>query len=290
MESRSPRDSSPGPIRRNPAISRRQGIYWLLTIPRVDWEPTLPDGICYVKGQAERGDNTGYEHWQLIAVCTRKQSIHGIKRLFGIIGMHGKLTYNEGASNYVWKEDTYIEGTRFELGQTPFKRNDPKDWEKIWTACTEGKILEIPADVRVLHYSNICRISANYCKPVATERTVFVFCGPPGTGKSRRAWDEAGLDAYPKDPTSKFWDSYQGEEHVVIDEFRGGVDVSDLFRWLDRYPVRVQIKGSACVLRATKIWITSNLHPRHWYPTMDPFTLGALERRINIVEFENSSE
>jgi hypothetical protein len=112
----------------------------------------------------------------------------------------------------------------------------------------------------------------------------MVFWGLTGTGKSMRAWDEAGLMAYPKDPRTKFWCGYGSQEHVVIDEFRGGIDVSHMLRWLDRYPVIVEIKGASVVLRATHIWITSNIHPKAWYPLLDDATYEALERRLTITE------
>jgi len=61
-------------------------------------------------------------------------------------------------------------------------------------------------------------------------RTCWVYWGRTGTGKSRRAWDEAGVDAYPKDPRTKFWCGYFGQANVIIDEFRGGIDVAHLLR------------------------------------------------------------
>lgn len=118
------------------------------------------------------------------------------------------------------------------------------------------------------------------------ERTTFVFWGTTGTGKSRRAWDEAGMEAYGKDPRSKFWDGYGIQKHIVIDEFRGGIDISHLLRWTDRYPCRVEIKGSSVPLVAEKIWITSNIPPTQWYPLLDDQTLAALMRRLTVIEFE----
>lgn len=106
-----------------------------------------------------------------------------------------------------------------------------------------------------------------------------------GTGKSRRAWEEAGLEAYSKDPRSKFWDGYQGEKNVIVDEFRGGIDISHILRWTDRYPVRVEIKGASRPLEAERLWFTSNVDPRMWYPELDQATIDALIRRINIVHF-----
>ena len=122
------------------------------------------------------------------------------------------------------------------------------------------------------------------------ERTCYVFWGPSGLGKSRRAWDEATLEAYSKNPRTKWWDGYRGQPNVVIDEFRGGIDVSYLLRWLDRYPVCVEIKGSQLPLDATTFWITSNLDPRSWYPDLDEDTKQALLRRLTITHFQQFFE
>lgn len=75
---------------------------------------------------------------------------------------------------------------------------------------------------------------------------------------------------------------------MVVDEFRGLVDISALLRWCDRYPVVVEIKGSSRAFCAQKIWFTSNLHPRDWYPTLDQATKDALLRRLTIVHFPNT--
>lgn len=96
---------------------RRQGRYWLLTISKDSWAPYLPDICCYIKGQAETGDQTGYEHWQILAVTKKKSSLHAIKVGFGINDLHGELSYSNAANEYVWKEATRIEGTQFEFGQ-----------------------------------------------------------------------------------------------------------------------------------------------------------------------------
>lgn len=149
----------------------------------------------------------------------------------------------------------------------------------------EGKLNEIDSQVYVCHYNSLKRIAVDNMTAEAMERQVFVFWGKTGTGKSKRAWDEAGVNAYPKDPMSKFWDGYSGQEHVVIDEFRGGISISHILRWLDRYPVLVEVKGSSVVLKAKTIWITSNLQPCKWYPDLDGETLLALLRRLTIINF-----
>jgi hypothetical protein len=178
-----------------------------------------------------------------------------------------------------------VENTRFELGSKPIQRSSAKDWERIRELARAGQLDSIPGDIYVRNYGNLKRIAIDNATAVEQEREVHVFWGKSGTGKSRRAWSEAGLDAYPKDPNTKFWDGYRGHEHVVIDEFRGRIDVSHMLRWLDRYPVLVEVKGSGAVLKAKKVWITSNLDPRHWYPDLDMDTQEALLRRLTITHF-----
>lgn len=245
------------------------------------YTPFKPNGVCFVKGQLEVGEETGYVHWQLLVCFETKVRLSRVTSVFG--NVHAELTRSAAANEYVGKEETRVEGTQFELGTPPFKRNDKRDWDAIWKSAKEGAIEDIPASIRVSSYGAIKRIQKDHLKAAAMERTIWVFWGKSGVGKSRRAWEEAGVDAYPKDPCTKFWDGYQGESNVVIDEFRGQIGISHLLRWCDRYPVTVETKGSAAVFRASRIWITSNLDPRRWYPDLDQETQEALMRRLNVV-------
>lgn len=262
----------------------QQARYWLLTIPFHCFVPYLPPGLCYIRGQLEQGNDTGYLHWQILAITDRKCTLQGIKRLLGA-EVHAEPSRSMAADEYVWKEDTRIDGTQFELGDRPHRRNNKQDWQRIWEYAQNGNFLEIDPQLRIQHYRTFRTIRADYAKPIGVERTCYVFWGTTGTGKSRRAWNEAGMDAYPKDPRTKWWDGYLNQRFVVIDEFRGAIDISHMLRWLDRYPVLVEIKGASIPLLATTIWITSNIPPERWYPESDVETMQALLRRLNITHF-----
>lgn len=266
-------------------MARRQGIFWLLTIPENDYEPVEHEELSWSKGQLEEGEGTGFRHYQCIIAFKRKVSLPAVKRIFGG-SCHAELSRSSAANEYVWKEATRVEGTQFEFGAKPIQRNSKTDWESVWTAAQSGNLEAIPANVRVVSYRTLRAIGSDYSRARPMERQCFVYWGKTGTGKSRRAWDEAGMDAYCKDPRSKFWDGYQVEKNVVIDEFRGGIDISHLLRWLDRYPVRVEIKGSSRPLVAEKIWITSNINVNQWYPECDAETMSALMRRLIVTEFD----
>jgi len=264
-------------------MARRQGIYWLLTIPHHEFCPYLPPGISWIRGQLELGE-TGYLHWQVCLSLCKKGSLSTISATFGT-GIHAEISRSAAAGEYVWKELTRIAVTLFEFGTRPFQRNEPLDWDRIWELAVAGDLGSIPAQIRVQSYRPLRSICSDHSKPLGMERSCQVYWGRTGSGKSRRAWEEAGLDAYSKDPNTKFWCGYSGQTNVVIDEFRGRIDVSHLLRWLDRYPVSVEIKGSSVPLSATSYWITSNLDPRQWFPDLDPETLAALIRRFNITNF-----
>lgn len=262
---------------------RRQGIFWLLTIPFAQWhQPTcLPPQLSWIRGQQEIGES-GYHHWQLIVGFRQKASLRAVKVCFGN-SCHGELANSSAADEYVWKDATRVEGTQFEFGVKTINPSTKTDWDQVWARATAGDLLAIPANIRVVSYRTLRAIASDHDAPQAIVRSAIVYWGPTGTGKSRRAWDEGGLDAYCKDPRSKFWCGYQGERHVIIDEFRGGIDIAHLLRWLDRYPVRVEIKGSSRPLAAEKFWITSNLDPQYWFPDCDLATFEALKRRLEII-------
>lgn len=261
--------------------SRQQARYWIATVPYQSWEPELPDGASWCVGQGEEGES-GYRHWQFVVAFPKKITLTAVRRVLPRTG-HYEPTRSTSAEGYVQKEESRIENTSFEFGEKILNRNCPKDWEKIKQQAISGDLTQIPADVFIRYYGSLRRIAADFGKPDGIEKSIFVFYGPTGTGKSRRAFEEGGNEAYFKCPRSKFWCGYRGQENVIVDEFRGGIDISHILRWCDRYPVRVETKGASEPLRAKSIWFTSNLHPRDWYPDLDPETFRALERRMTII-------
>lgn len=257
--------------------------YYLGTL--FDWiQPTdLPTGVVWLKGQQELCPTTGRLHHQVIVGFAKQQRLAAVKRLVG--NGHWEPSRSSAADEYVHKDATSVPGTRFELGSKAFRRNVTHDWDRIKQLAVCGDLAAIPSDIYIRYYGALCRIASDNAEPVGMVRTCQVYWGATGTGKSLRAWTEAGSGAYGKDPRTKWWCGYKGQDAIVIDEFRGSIDVSHLLRWLDRYPVTVEVKGGSRPLVGSRIWITSNLDPRKWYPEIDEETLSALLRRLNITHF-----
>lgn len=284
-----PNENEPNP---NPSWQkynrRRQGVVWAITIPAHCFLPYLPPMCTWISGQLESGDETGYLHWQLVVAFKTKKSVQGVREVFG--PYHATLTVCSGANAYCEKEKTAIQGTSFELGCRPFQRNSKTDWDAVFEDAKSGDYSRIPAHVRVVNYRTLKLITLDYSKAQPMSRVCFVYWGPTHCGKSHTAEEEAGSDAFPKDPQTKFWDGYQGEENVTINEFRGEIGIAHLLRWTDRYALRLEQKHGGCVAKFRKLWITSNLHPRDWYPQLDTATVDALLRRLTIREFTERYE
>jgi len=213
----------------NSTSTNGQARYWILTIPHEHFTPYLPPGVSYIIGQLElgtandNGQRDGYLHWQLVAGFKKPTRLAAIRKLFG--DFHAEITRSEAAEEYVWKEETRVEGTQFKLGTKALKRNSDVDWDHVRQLAKDGNMEEIPSDIYIRSYTSLKKIASEFSRPQPMERICRVFVGPTGTGKSRRAWQEATFEAYPKSPTSKFWDGYRGQENVVIDEFRGQIEV-----------------------------------------------------------------
>ena len=100
---------------------------------------------------------------------------------------------------------------------------------------------------------------------------VHVRWGEPGTGKSRYVYDKhRPEDIYELNigdgcNKSVWWDGYKGEEVILINDFDGELGWKYLLRLLDRYPFRMQVKGSHCWRLCKYIYITSNDPPERWY-------------------------
>lgn len=184
-----------------------------------DWLSSIHKtlGAVYTNGQLEKGkEGTVHLQYYVSLPKEKKKRLTGMKKVCKHTHW-APVAQDNGASEYCLKQDTRLEGP-WEFGKKPMDRTSAKDWDQIWSQAKAGKVEDIPADVRVRCYSQIKRIEKDH--QVIEERTVEKKCywyyGPPGTGKTRKATSE-NPGAYKK-LANKWWDGYQGQKVVIIDD------------------------------------------------------------------------
>lgn len=191
--------------------------------------------------------------------------------------------------NYCSKDGNFVEVgkrplTKAEQGAAGAATQKEK-WLDIKAKARSGRLDEIDPKIYVLHYRSLLSIAKdNSPMPDDAIGTTGVwYWGESGTGKSRAARSE-NPGAYLK-MCNKWWDGYQGEQVVIIEDFdkNHGVLGYHLKIWADRYAFPAEIKGGKINIRPLKIIVTSNYHPESIWECSN--TLEPILRRFEIKLF-----
>jgi len=135
--------------------------------------------------------------------------------------------------------------------------------EKLDSGATEEELADEDFGSWVRHYRAFREYRLMKTPARNHEVEVIVLQGPTGTGKSKFAMD-AYPDAYWKQ-RSQWWDGYNKQETIVLDEFYGWIPYDLLLRLCDRYPLLLETKGGQVQCVAKRVVITTNSTPGSWY-------------------------
>lgn len=156
-------------------------------------------------------------------------------------------------------------------------------WRQAYIAAQEGRLEDIPFDIRFKHDITIQRLRlkrlSDECpNSIAVLDNEWVW-GPSGTGKSVLAREE-NPNAYFK-MRNKWWDGYEFEEVVILDDVDPRMEdwISAFLKdWADHHRIRVEIKNTSACIRPRRLIVTSQYSIDQCFK--DPETRSALHRRF----------
>lgn len=246
-------------------------------------------GNCRYGIIGEEVGEKGTPHLQFYLQFRSRVSLRQIKRLVGS-RVHAEIARGSADANktYCSKEGKFWEhgvmlskGERSDIADVVDCFREGKTWEEV--------LETYPSQLaRYPKFFDRCAMQFSIKRDWVPE--VYVYWGGTGCGKSRRAFSEA-QDPYVHSG-GVWFDGYSGETDVIFDDFGGSeFKLTYLLKLLDRYPMRVPVKGSFVSWCPRKIWITSNYSPKDWYPNAKDEHVKALFRRITkSIQFRKLNE
>lgn len=255
-----------------------QGKFWCFTSfdLEINYEAWGADYLIY---GIEECPETKKIHHQGYAEWPSNMRINALKKLHGSVHWEKRVGTAEQAIAYCEKDGRWCE-----LGTRPMKKQGARsDIDAVRAMVIAGKgmkdIVEVCSGFQAMRFAEKLLEHREAKRNWKTE--VIWLYGPTGTGKTKRAFEEAGPDAWISGKNLKWWQGYDAHEHVIVDDFRGDFcTFHELLRILDRYPYTVEVKGGSRQLLAKKIWITCPWHPSDVYNKGDE-EVGQLLRRID---------
>ncbi len=253
-------------------------------------------GVKYLVFQRERGDQTQREHVQgYIHFSTQKRRF-AVNNVLHLQKTHLEVSKGTPSDNraYCTDADKRIEGTDyFEHGECPGAQGSRLAVvaESIKTKGLKQTIRDSP-QTYITCGRGMRDLDRFYKNERVRKNHVNVICinGASGSGKSwwaNNLYDPGHSFTMPAVPANgnAWFDGYDDERTLVIDEFSGRMEFELFKNVLDSYKQSVPVKGDHTPALWDTVIITTNFHPNSWYGNdIDPWgldTVSTIQRRIH---------
>lgn len=207
----------------------------------------------YVCWGVEQCPTTLRTHFQGFIVLNRSHRLPKAKRIVGggcDTHLEARRGSREDAREYCRKDGEFTE-----LGNWVFDGLKTGD---ILSLSVE-KIKEDYPLMYVRYWRGIERLHAVKSPAWRNVECTWLW-GETGCGKTRSVVELGSV--YKIDPPYRWWDGYDNEDILLIDDFSyDAIPRGTLLNLLDGYSLRLETKGSHCWAQWTKVYITSNFAP-----------------------------
>lgn len=251
---------------------------------------------------ADTGTNAGDKPIQYLCFG-REVGVGGTPHLQGYVSFRSRRTRRQVATD-LGLQRAHIEvargsprqnidycqkdGAFLEFGEAPAGAGSRSDLLAVQELLAGGSSVRDIAESHFgvfLRYQRALRQYADFFAEVRNWPTeVRVYWGASGAGKTRAVYAEFEQSDVYSHPGSVWFDGYEGQKVVLFDDFGGSeFKITYLLKLLDRYPMRVPIKGAFAQWVPRFIILTSNHSPDEWYPNAKPMHVRAMKRRFTEV-------
>lgn len=221
---------------------------------------------------------TGTPHLQGYAELQKRMRLNSVKKILPRAHIEARKGTAEEAADYCKKEGD------FEERGIISKQGERLDLDKVRTEALEMGMRGVTSKFN----QQQIHVAEKFLCYNETERDwkpeVIWIWGKTGTGKSKLARELTGDDTYTKNTANKWWDGYDSHENIIIDDFRcSWWDLTYMLALIDRYAMRVEVKGGTRQILAKKIIITSAFAPNECYRGTGEAIEQLLRRVDNII-------
>lgn len=221
---------------------------------------------------------------------------NGMKRLSALKKLHATAHWeiakgnHQQASDYCKKDDDY-----FEKGDTP-SQGKRTDLEAVCDLVKSGTSLQAIAEEHPATYVKFGRgirdlkLVLNNPYEHSGVRGIWLH-GPPNTGKSHHARQFAAATGgiYNK-AQNKWWDGYNGEPSVILDDMDNDALHHYLKIWADKWACTGETKGGTIHLTHKWFIVTSNETITELFADKPLVMREAIERRFVEIEVKERTD
>lgn len=282
-------NTEPRPMRRLGKVTNKTARHWCFTSydEEVKYDVSW---MRYLIVGKETCPTTQRKHLQCHVYVDKPMRFSGIKKK--LPGAHIEMSVDPDKSIEYCKKA----GDFKEYGSVPAqgKRTDLVELkEKIKAGTSVNSIVMDDPQAYHQYGRTLTKIEdiINSQKKRDFRPEVYWIHGPTGTGKSHSVYSKE-KDLYVKCfNDDKWWDGYNFQEAVLLDDYRGEMKYNDMLQFLDKYQYTVPRRGRAPIsMMAKRIYITSAFPPERVYLDNSDCIDQLLRRITSIIEMKERYE